>query len=524
MSKHNHTIWHIICGIALVAVLAATIILNNVNQQSGTGIVEDTIETDNGDLKIDWDRFTSYDIELNDTLTITSSGVYHLTGSLTDRNIIINVTDGKVKLILDNVTIQNSTGPAIACYAADDLVIELVGENTLSDGKTYASDYDEDVDGAIYSKSDLTFEGEGTLNLTANYRDGIVGKDDLKFNSGAYNITAADDGIRGKDSVYIVDGDFTVTAKSDAIKSTNDTTTGKGFVLIEKGDFVITASAKGIKAVNSILIYDGDFTINSYDDAIHTNNYIGIVGGNFQISSGDDGIHADKELIIENGTIDIQKSYEGLEAQAITINGGNISIVSNDDGLNAGGGADSSAMGRPGAGAFDADTNCALTINGGNLYVNASGDGVDSNGYLYFNGGTVTVDGPTNNGNGALDSGAGITQTGGTVIAVGASGMAETLGSSSSVYNASIYFTSTLTAGTKISIKNSGGDTIISHTSAKTFNHMSVGTSDFIMGETYAIYINDSVYTTFTIDSVTTTVGSGSGNFNNMMPGGPNRR
>lgn len=515
----NYTIKYILLGLALIVVLIAAFIINENHKTTSSDMVAGTINVDNGDLKINWDRYDTYDIELSETLTITKSGIYHLTGSLTDQNIIVNVTDGKVKLILDNVTIKNSNGPAIACYEADDLVVELIGENTLEDGKTYAKNYDEDVAGAIYSKSDLTFEGEGTLNLTANYQDGIVGKDDLKFNSGVYNITAADDGIRGKDSVYIVDGSFTITAKADAIKSTNETTAGKGFVLIEKGIFEISSGAKGIKAVNSILIYDGTFSITSTDDAIHTNNYIGIVGGKITISSGDDGIHADKELIIEDGEITIEKSYEGLEAQAITVNGGKISIKSSDDGMNAGGGADASASNRPGAGAFDADTNCVLTINGGEIYVNASGDGVDSNGYIYFNGGTVVIDGPTNNGNGALDSGVSITQTGGTVIAVGSSGMAETLGSNSTVNNISVYFTSSNKAGTVITIKNSAGETILSHTSAKVFNHLSAGTEAFKQGETYTIYLDGTKYQSFTISSTTTTIGNSNMNPQNMMPG-----
>ena len=510
----------LLIGVVLVISVIVTMVANtNHNKQDATSVVEGTIDVDDGDLKINWNRFTYHDIELSDNLTIASSGVYHLTGSLTDKNIVINTIDGKVKLILDNVTIKNSNGPAIACHAADDLVIELVGENVLEDGETYATNYDEDVKGAIYSKDDLTLQGDGTLRLTANYADGIVGKDDVKFNSGTYKITAADDGIRGKDSVYIVGGDFEITAKGDAIKSTNETTVGKGFVLIKDGTLNLTATAKGIKAINSILIYGGDFTINSTDDAIHTNNYIGITDGKIVISAGDDGIHADKKLIIENGSIDIKKSYEGLEAKAITINGGDISIISSDDGLNAGGGSDGSANNRPGAGAFDSDTECIIAINGGNIYVNASGDGIDSNGHIYFNGGTVSVDGPTNNGNGALDGGVSITQNGGTVVAVGASGMAETLGQDSGIYNASIYFSSTLAAGTEIKIKNAGGTTIVRHTSAKTFNHMSVGTPEFKSGETYTIYVNGTEYDTFTISSTVTTVGSGANNFNSGMPG-----
>ena len=469
--------WVIIL-VALIASIATTIIMNhNQGDKQNSSVVEHSIDIDNGDLKINWNRFSNYNIDLTNGLTITKSGVYHLTGSLTDQNIIVNITDGKVKLILDNVTIKNSTGPAIACYAADDLVIELVGENVLEDGKTYTADYNEDVAGVIYSKADLTFEGEGSLKITANYQDGVVGKDDVKFNSGAYEITATDDGIRGKDSVYIVGGSFTINTKGDGIKSTNETTFGKGFVLIENGDILI--------------------------------------------ASGDDGIHAYNNLIINNGTINISKSYEGLEARDIVINDGNITIASNDDGINAGGGSDNSTNTSPGVGAFDANANCSLTINGGNIYVNASGDGVDSNGYIYFNGGNVVVDGPTNNGNGSLDSGVSIIQTGGTVIAVGASGMAETLGASSSVYNASIYFDSTLAAGTEVKIKNSDGTTIVRHTSAKPFSHMSVGTLDFKKDETYTIYVGGVEYTAFEISSITTTVGTNinnAGNFNGQMP------
>ena len=509
----------LLTGVAIVAVLGVAVAVNLSYDRSGSDIVAGTIDTDNGDLKINWSKYATNDISLNgesDVVTITKSGIYHLTGTL-DGAIIVNANNAEVKLILDNVTIKNSSGPAIACYAADDLVIELVGESTLEDGASYASTYDEDVTGVIYSKSDLTFQGDGTMNLTANYQDGIVGKDDLKFNSGTYDITANDDGIRGKDSVYIVDGNFTITAKADAIKSTNDVDVGKGFVLIEKGTFTLASKAKGIKSASSTLIYDGTFNIISTDDAIHSNNYVGIVGGDITISSSDDGIHADRELIVDGGTINIAKRYEGLEAQAVTINAGDISIVASDDGINAGGGADSSANNRPGAGAFDSDTNCIIAINGGNLYVNASGDGIDSNGYVYFNGGTVVVDGPTNNGNGALDAGVSIAQTGGTVLAIGASGMAETLGSASSVYNASIYLSATQSAGTKLEIKDSTGATIISHTSAKAFNHIAVGTTDFQYGETYTLYIDGTKYTEFTISSITTTVGNSNQNFNNMM-------
>lgn len=465
----------LLAGLLVVAVLTTAVIVN-LNHDNNTSTSTSSLDIDNGDLKINWERYSTTNIELSESLTITSSGIYHITGSLEDGGISIDAgNEGIVKLILDNVSIKNSSGPAVSCISGNDLVIELVGENYLEDGSAYSADLDEDVNGVIYSKADLTIEGEGAAKIVANYQDGIVGKDDLKFNGGTYDIDAIDDGIRGKDSVYIVDGTFNIVSKGDSIKSTNDTDAGKGFVLIENGDI--------------------------------------------SIASGDDGIHAIRSLLIQGGKINITKSYEGLEAQKIIINSGEISVTSSDDGINAGGSSDNSTS-NPMAG----DASCELTINGGNVYVNASGDGIDSNGYIYFNGGKVVVDGPTNNGNGALDSGIGIVMNGGEVIAVGSSGMAETLGTTSGIYNINVYLSSSQSANTKIEIKNSNAETIVEHTSAKVFNHLSIGSSYFKLGETYTIYLNGAKYQDFTISDIVTTVGSP--NSNNMMPGGStqNRR
>ena len=471
----------VFAGLAIVVLLVVAVIINLNFNRNDTARVAETIETDNGDLKINWERYPTYDIKLTESLNITDSGTYHITGSLEDGSIIIRANHdmGKVKLILDNVSIKNSSGPAIVCYSADDLVIELVGENYLEDSVKYSEDFDEDVTGAVYSKDDLTFQGEGCLTVTANYQDAIVGKDDLKFNSGTYYIKAVDDGIRGKDSVYIVNGNFEIMAKGDGIKSSNATDQGKGFVLIEAGEI--------------------------------------------SISVGDDGIHAEQRLVIKGGNVTIEESYEGLEARVIAISGGEISVWASDDGINAGGGSDTTTTNQR-MGAFDSDENAMIIIDGGEVYVNAAGDGIDSNGYIYFNGGKVVVDGPTNNGNGALDTGIGVVMNGGEVIVVGASGMAVPLGENSAVNNISVYFSSYQSAKTNISIKNSAGETILEHTSAKTFNHLATGSEKFKTGETYTIYINDEKFTDFTISGVTTTIGNTNQNRNNNQNIMNNRR
>ncbi|MBR3253032.1 carbohydrate-binding domain-containing protein [Candidatus Saccharibacteria bacterium] len=444
--------WWLAGGALLLALIGVAVALNFNFGATSDSATSDTINIDNGDAKINWDNYPTYEVELSGSYNITAPGTYHLTGSIEDGGISVKIADNAVvRLILDNVSIKNSSGPAIACYSGDDLVIELVGSNYLEDGASYSSTYDEDVKGAVYSKADLTFTGDGSLTLKANYQDGIVSKDDLKFNGGSYNIVAKDDGIRGKDSVYIADGVFVISASGDGIKSTNTTDSDKGFVLI--------------------------------------------VGGE----------------------ISIKKSYEGIEARTIIIDGGEIAIFSNDDGINATVASTSTTNNRNPM--MDTNENSSLIINGGDVYVNAAGDGLDSNGYIYINGGKVVVDGPTNSGNGALDAGLGIVMNGGTAVAVGASGMAESLGANSSIYNISVFFNSTLAKGTKIEIKNSAGETILEHTAAKAFAHLAAGTAGFELGETYMIYVNGEEYTTFTISNITTTVGNGGYN----MGGGPNQ-
>jgi len=545
-------------------------ILNNKSSTSTTDSIDMSIDTDDGDTKIDWSNYRNKDYELTKSITITDEGVYNLTGTISDGLVKINTT-GNVKLVLNNVNITNSKGPAIYVESAEDVVIELAdnSNNYLEDSKTYTG-YDTDVVGTIFSHDDITFQGKGVLEVKSNNLDAIVGKDDLKIISGTYKINSNDDGIRGKDSVYIQNGNFTINSLGDGIKSTNDTNTEKGYILIENGTFNIeseldgidsqtklliqdgtfnitsgggssisssqdnwghwgnyystdTESAKGLKSGDNLVIENGTFTFNTSDDAIHCNNYVGIKSGVIDITSGDDGIHADSELIIDDGKINITKSYEGLEASKITINNGTIDVVSSDDGINVAGGNDSSGMNRPGENSYSNNSDNILTINDGSIYVNAIGDGIDVNGSAYINGGNVKVDGPTNSGNGALDYDKFFEVNGGTLVAGGASGMLQGCSSSSKLYNVMITFTSNYGSSDMITIVDNSGNKVISYQSSKTYSSLVVASPDLKEGESYTIKVNDSTYKTFTISSITTTIGNSMGNMPGPGggPGGP---
>ena len=554
MKRKQEIIIGIIVIIVTVIILGYILVENINKKENSIESIDTNIELDNSDEDIEWSNYEIKNLTLTESITITEEGIYELSGEITNGMVTVN-TKGNVKLILNNVTITNESGPTIYIKNAKNTVIYLKEEttNTLEDSSNYHTD--EDINATIYSKDNLIFDGSGTLVIKANYQDGIVSKDNLKIKNGTFNITSIDDSIKEKDSVYIIDGNFNITSGGDGIKSTNTSDKNKGYVYIENGNFEIdatldgiqaetkllikngnytiktgngstnnskkdtwgnwgktdstdTKSAKGLKAGNNIVIEDGTFNLNTSDDSIHSNNYIGISNGTYSISSGDDGIHADNEIIIEGGSIDIKESYEGIEAAKITIYNGDISVVASDDGINVAGGSDSSSMNRPGANNYNENTTNTLTIYNGNIYVNASGDGIDINGSGYIYGGVITVDGPTSNGNGALDYDGELIVNGGTLIAVGSNGMLQKISSNSTQYNVTINLKTTYQKGTKISILDENNEEIISYTPTKSFASIIVSTNKLSLSNTYTIKIDNETYETFTVSSITTSVGN----------------
>lgn len=479
-------------------------------------------------------------------ITITEEGEYRLSGTLSNGQIVIRASEeSKVKLILDGVDITSEGSAAIYAVSADKLVIELAegSGNLLRSVGDYVQTDENNVDAVVFAKCDLTIKGEGSLGVSSETGHGIVSKDDLKINGGTISVQSAEQGISGNDSITVSDGRISVVSGVDGLHANNDEDSEKGNIEILGGELVIQSGSdgidasgtvsiqdgvirinagssqnydagKGVKADGSITVTGGEVFVSAYDDAIHSNDSVSIENGVLTLSSGDDGIHADNTLTIENGAITVSESYEGLEANDITINGGTISIRASDDGINAAGGNDgSNAFGMFGGDPFGSDSGSTLTINGGVLTVNADGDGLDANGELLVTGGTVYVSGPTNSGNGALDYGTSAAITGGTVIAVGASGMAENFGSGSTQGTILLNLSGTVSAGTAVSIADESGNILASFTPEKSFSSVVISTEGMTVGRTYTVTVGSSS-TDITLDSYV--YGSGSG----MGPGG----
>ena len=477
-------------------------------------------------------------VQISDNyIRISSPGIYRLKGSLTEGQVSVDCK-GNVALILDDVNVTNSSDAAISVTDAEHLLIYLPdgSQSNISSGKQreiISSNANKDIDyasgAAIYSKDNLSIAGSGKLSVSGYINNGIATTDHLIIISGDIGISAVNNGLKGNDLVSITGGNISILSGGDGIQSDRDLSISGGKLDITAGDTSTVSLEESDnhrgpgfmdgngKMPQQFQHFDGespvDFTgsdagfrrpsdnklrnpmpDNRKDDSqsnnasststkgIKSGGNLTITDGTITIKSADDGIHTDGTLIVSGGDINIIKSKEGMEGNQINIDSGNISITASDDGMNASGG-----------------NLPVLRISGGTIYVNANGDGLDSNGDLVIEGGSTVVDGPSNNGNGALDSGSEnggtIVCNAGTILAIGASGMAETFNSNSAQYSFIKNFSEMFTKETQISIYDENEKIIFEHISAKSFNSVVFSSPDLIPGHTYTISVGDKTET-----------------------------
>lgn len=304
-----------------------------------------------------------------------------------------------------------------------------------------------------------------------------------------------------------VDGESSATVTDNASATTSSEitiiqTAAQDTTAEETSSESAADSYKALKASSFLTITGGSFTIDSQDDAVHSNTGVAITGGSLSISVGDDGIHADDSVYIGNGLIRIATCYEGVEGMRIDIAGGEIDIIASDDGINVAGGNDQSSGGQDMFAELDG---ARFIISGGTINVNADGDGLDTNGSGYITGGTVTVTGPTSNGNGALDYNGEFEISGGTLIAVGSSGMAQAPSDGTTQLSIAGNLDTAQEAGSTLTLTDSSGKVLLSFTPDKAYQFVAFSSADLKSGETYGINVDGvSVQTVTMSDTVTT--------------------
>ena len=363
MGTHRHI--DLVCVLATLAALVITVLFMNGEALGITALADG--DADDGqftanDLNADWDRTGATEIALtgdggsvkgngayiyDGDVHIVYAGRYILSGELTGGSVIIDADgDDKIWLLLDGVSLHCDDSAALIVEQAKKVFLTLADgtENVISSGGEYTADaVSSGIDGAIYSRDDLTINGQGSLRVTAEYRHGIVCNDDFVLTGGSVDITAAQDGIHANDSARFADMDLTIHAGDDGITVSNDDATA--YVYVQSGAITIPACYEGIEAIE-----------------------ITIAGGTVYIRPTDDGINAN--------------SRDG--SGAIHITGGDITII-NETGRDADG----------------LDSNGSIYITGGNTFISVNGSGgscaidygTENGGVCLVSGGTVIAAG-----------------------------------------------------------------------------------------------------------------------------------
>ena len=143
--------------------------------------------------------------------------------------ILIAGNSDKIWILLDGVSLHCDDSAAFLVEQAGKVFLTLADgtENSISSGAEYGSEsISAGIDGAIYSRDDLTINGSGSLCVTAAYKHGIVCNDDLVIVGGTLEVTAPQDGIHANDSARLANAELTINAGDDGITVSNDTETG----------------------------------------------------------------------------------------------------------------------------------------------------------------------------------------------------------------------------------------------------------------------------------------------------------
>lgn len=347
-------------------------------------------------------------------------------------------------------------------------------------------------------------------------------------NSASDDDSASCKGLKAGKALVISGGSITIDAQDDALHTDGDMTISGGECILSTGD-------DGAHAELSLTVLDGKITVLTSYEGLEANQ-ITLAGGDLDITASDDGINAN------GGSDGFSGGFGGGFGGGHGGMGGSFGGRRNDTN-NQGGDTtppdnnnmtppDNSNMQTPpdgnapsgnpptmpGQDAADStttddttDKQPVLLITGGKITVNADGDGLDSNGDLRVEGGDITINGPSNGGNGAIDigtenGGAGFI-SGGTLIALGTSSMAENFGSTSTQC-AFLVTMNSFGAGETITITDSQGNVLYTGVTVKSANSVVFSSAALTVGETYTVTIGSS---SATVTQSSTVVGSTNG-------------
>lgn len=318
------------------------------------------------------------------TVTVKEEATYVISGSLKGELVVDAPNTAKLQLVLNGVDITCQTSAALYIQEADKVFVTLAEgtRNALTSGSSIATVDGSNVDGALFSKQDLTLNGSGSLTVISTTAHGIVCKDDLVITGGTYVVNSASHGLDANDSVRIKNAALTIDAGKDAIHCENSENATKGFVYVSGGAIHAEAEGDGIAASAYMQITGGTIDLlvgggSENGSKAHSDNFGGFMGGGhgggrpggtggnpsqstgteesstsmkglksansmlisggiFVIDSADDSIHSDVSVIINGGTFTIASGDDAIHAEdTLTITAGKVDITESYEGLEA---------------------------------------------------------------------------------------------------------------------------------------------------------------------------------------------
>ena len=480
------------------------------------------------------------------SVVITGAGYYVVSGTLTDGNIVVDAYDSsKVFVILSGADITCSDDACLRVENAEKVFLLLAEgtENRMESGETYSQTaLDDNTGGAIFAHDDLTINGSGSLTITGVYKHGIDANDDLVITGGAIRIEAPEDGVHVNDSFRFREANLTIDVGDDGIHS--DTS-----VYIESGTLLISGCYEGIEAL-TIEVAGGNVMIYPEDDGFNANGGSGGMLGGWDGMGGPGG-HGGRG---GSGAADDSEGFAGRPDSEFGQFDGERPERPTEGEMPDFGPADGERPEMPENGELpDAEERNApdggdeeetwIRITGGNIMIiNRTGrdtDGLDSNGSIYIEGGTVLVSVPGSGSNNAIDYGSengGVAEiSGGTIIACGASQMAESFDAASTQPSIFYNLSSAAEEGTAVTLQDADGSELLSWNVPCSFTSIILSSPDLTLGETYRLVIGGTAEE-ITLEEVSASYGeTQSGGFGGGMnwgghggpgggTGGPGRR
>ena len=339
------------------------------------------------------------------TSTSANELSYKLTGTTSSGSFKI-YSDTKFILDLNSVSITNNDGAAINVQTGKKCTVQLNGTSNLTDASSYATVSGEDQKGCFFSEGQIVFTGSGTLNVTGNYKHGIVSDDYIDIQSGTVNVLkSANDGIRVND-YFLMSGGVLSTASTTGDGIDGDA----GYIQIDGGTINInlaTADTKAIKCDSVITVNGGNVTLTvpaAQGKGFKTKQTMTVNGGTITanmtgavaIVSNDPSyctaFKTDGDFVMNDGTIYVTHSGaggKGISADGnVSIKGGKITITvtgTNGTYTNTSGVLDSYS-----STCISADG--SITVDGGTTEMNVKATqakGMSADKYITINGGTI---------------------------------------------------------------------------------------------------------------------------------------